>query len=250
MQLARNLAVEWGPHNIRVNCIAPGLVKTDFARALWEDPKLLRKASENRTALRRHRRAGGYRGSCCISRIARRALDHRTDHRDRRRRHHRMKAAILREFGNRITMEDVPTPVPGPGRGADSRGGVRRLPFGSASGRRRLGSAEADHQGAVDLGHEVAGVVAELGEGVTRSESRRSRRRAVDALDLRRVRILPARAAKRCACKQKITGCTVDGGFAEYLIAPATHAEPLAGFVELRPKRLRCCARASRFIKR
>ena len=39
MQLARNLAVEWGPHNIRANAIAPGLVKTDFARALWEDPE-------------------------------------------------------------------------------------------------------------------------------------------------------------------------------------------------------------------
>jgi NAD(P)-dependent dehydrogenase (short-subunit alcohol dehydrogenase family) len=52
MQLARNLAVEWGPQNIRVNCIAPGLVKTDFARALWEDPEL-RKGSEDRTALRR-----------------------------------------------------------------------------------------------------------------------------------------------------------------------------------------------------
>ncbi len=51
-QLARNLAVEWGPDNIRVNCIAPGLVKTDFARALWEDP-VLRKGSEDRTALRR-----------------------------------------------------------------------------------------------------------------------------------------------------------------------------------------------------
>ena len=38
LQLARNLAVEWGPKNIRVNCIAPGLVRTDFARALWEDP--------------------------------------------------------------------------------------------------------------------------------------------------------------------------------------------------------------------
>ncbi|SOE18460.1 NAD(P)-dependent dehydrogenase (short-subunit alcohol dehydrogenase family) [Hoeflea halophila] len=35
--LARNLAVEHGPDNVRVNCIAPGLVKTDFARALWED---------------------------------------------------------------------------------------------------------------------------------------------------------------------------------------------------------------------
>ncbi len=38
IQLARNLATELGPDNIRVNCIAPGLVKTDFARALWEDP--------------------------------------------------------------------------------------------------------------------------------------------------------------------------------------------------------------------
>jgi NAD(P)-dependent dehydrogenase (short-subunit alcohol dehydrogenase family) len=41
MQLARNLAVEWGKQNIRINCIAPGLVKTDFARALWENPELL-----------------------------------------------------------------------------------------------------------------------------------------------------------------------------------------------------------------
>lgn len=37
-QLARNLACEFGPHNIRVNCIAPGVIKTKFARALWENP--------------------------------------------------------------------------------------------------------------------------------------------------------------------------------------------------------------------
>ena len=52
MQLARNLAVEWGEHNIRVNCIAPGLIKTDFARALWENPKMA-KAVEQGTPLRR-----------------------------------------------------------------------------------------------------------------------------------------------------------------------------------------------------
>lgn len=40
-QLARNLAVEWGKKNIRANCVAPGLIKTDFARALWENPKAL-----------------------------------------------------------------------------------------------------------------------------------------------------------------------------------------------------------------
>ena len=43
-QLARNLAVEWGGHNVRVNCIAPGLVRTDFARALWADPETHAKA--------------------------------------------------------------------------------------------------------------------------------------------------------------------------------------------------------------
>ena len=41
-QLARNLAAEYGPHNVRVNCIAPGLIRTDFARALWENPDNLK----------------------------------------------------------------------------------------------------------------------------------------------------------------------------------------------------------------
>jgi NAD(P)-dependent dehydrogenase (short-subunit alcohol dehydrogenase family) len=51
-QLARNLAVELGPHNIRVNCVAPGIIKTDFARALWQNPTIAR-ASEAATPLRR-----------------------------------------------------------------------------------------------------------------------------------------------------------------------------------------------------
>jgi len=40
-QLARNLAVEWGSKNVRANCIAPGLIKTDFAKAIWDSPKAL-----------------------------------------------------------------------------------------------------------------------------------------------------------------------------------------------------------------
>jgi NAD(P)-dependent dehydrogenase (short-subunit alcohol dehydrogenase family) len=52
MQLARNLAVEWGPQNVRANCIAPGLVRTDFARALWENPEISKKATKG-YALRR-----------------------------------------------------------------------------------------------------------------------------------------------------------------------------------------------------
>jgi NAD(P)-dependent dehydrogenase (short-subunit alcohol dehydrogenase family) len=52
MQLARNLAHEYGPHNIRVNCVAPGLVKTDFAKALWDTPEGEKRASAG-TPLRR-----------------------------------------------------------------------------------------------------------------------------------------------------------------------------------------------------
>jgi len=52
MQLVRNLAVEWGPQNVRANCIAPGLVRTDFARALWENPEIAKKATKG-YALRR-----------------------------------------------------------------------------------------------------------------------------------------------------------------------------------------------------
>ena len=50
--LARNLAVEWGRKNVRVNCVAPGLVKTDFARALWEDEARLAQRNAT-TPLRR-----------------------------------------------------------------------------------------------------------------------------------------------------------------------------------------------------
>jgi NAD(P)-dependent dehydrogenase (short-subunit alcohol dehydrogenase family) len=52
MQLARNLAHEYGPDNVRVNCIAPGLVRTDFARALWENPER-QKAANSTVPLRR-----------------------------------------------------------------------------------------------------------------------------------------------------------------------------------------------------
>jgi len=52
IQMTKNLAREYGPHNVRINSIAPGLVRTDFARGLWENPENL-KASTSGAALGR-----------------------------------------------------------------------------------------------------------------------------------------------------------------------------------------------------
>ncbi|MGI9345904.1 MAG: SDR family NAD(P)-dependent oxidoreductase [Gammaproteobacteria bacterium] len=52
MQMVRNLSSEYGRHNVRINCLAPGLIRTHFARALWENPDIL-KASTSTTPMRR-----------------------------------------------------------------------------------------------------------------------------------------------------------------------------------------------------
>ena len=52
LSLVKSLAMEWGKHNIRVNAIAPGLIQTDFAKALWDNPQI-RSAQENKAALKR-----------------------------------------------------------------------------------------------------------------------------------------------------------------------------------------------------
>ncbi|HVR89898.1 MAG TPA: SDR family oxidoreductase [Novosphingobium sp.] len=47
IQMAKNLAREFGPDNVRINAIAPGLVRTDFAKALWENPENLKHSVAN-----------------------------------------------------------------------------------------------------------------------------------------------------------------------------------------------------------
>jgi len=59
--LMRNLAVEWGKRGVRVNAVLPGLVRTDFAKALWENPKTLQ-AVEAATPLGRIGEAGDLGG--------------------------------------------------------------------------------------------------------------------------------------------------------------------------------------------
>ena len=47
IQMTKNLAREFGPSNVRINSIAPGLVRTDFAKALWENPDNLKASVSN-----------------------------------------------------------------------------------------------------------------------------------------------------------------------------------------------------------
>ena len=67
LSLVKSLAMEWGKHNIRVNAIAPGLIQTDFAKALWDNPDIRTRQREQGGAeahrpARRHRRRGGVPG--------------------------------------------------------------------------------------------------------------------------------------------------------------------------------------------
>ena len=94
LQLARNLAIEYGKHNIRVNCIAPGLIKTDFAKALWDNPETL-KTTDARSPLHRIGIPDEIAGAAIFLASSGRRLHQRPDHRDRRRRHDQLSALVI-----------------------------------------------------------------------------------------------------------------------------------------------------------
>ena len=94
IQLARNLAVEWGKHNVRVNCIAPGLIRTDFARVVGESADV--EGGHRKDAAWANRRSGRDRRGCCLSRLEGRIVHDRADHRHRWRRDDRRLKADYR----------------------------------------------------------------------------------------------------------------------------------------------------------
>jgi propanol-preferring alcohol dehydrogenase len=137
-----------------------------------------------------------------------------------------MKAAVLRELGKPLAMEDVPTPAPGPGQVL-----IRTEACGVCHSDLHLADGDWDLLRPITklpliLGHEVAGTVSELGEGAT--GVRIGDRVGVPWIHWTCGQCEFCQEGKEELCvKQQVTGCTVDGGFAEYLVAPATHAAPL-----------------------
>jgi propanol-preferring alcohol dehydrogenase len=137
-----------------------------------------------------------------------------------------MKAAVLNEIGKPLTIQEVPTPSPGPGQVL-----IRVEACGVCHSDVHLAEGDWDLLRPVTktpliLGHEIAGTVAELGAGVT--ELRVGDRVGVPWIHWTCGECEYCLEGRETLClKQKVTGCMVDGGFAEYLLAPATHAMPL-----------------------
>jgi propanol-preferring alcohol dehydrogenase len=137
-----------------------------------------------------------------------------------------MKAAVLREFGGPIVIEDVDTPVAGAGEVL-----IKVEACGVCHSDLHLAGGDWDMlRGITKMpligGHEIAGVVAALGEGVT--DLHIGDRVGVPWLHWTCGECEYCLAGRETLCgKQKITGCMVDGGFAEYVKAPASHAAKL-----------------------
>jgi propanol-preferring alcohol dehydrogenase len=137
-----------------------------------------------------------------------------------------MKAALLREFAGPIAIEEVETPAPGPGEVL-----VKVQACGVCHSDLHLALGDWDMLRPITKmpligGHEIAGVVASIGEGVT--DLKVGDRVGVPWLHWTCGECEYCLSGRETLCgKQKITGCTVDGGFAEYVKAPASHAAKL-----------------------
>ena len=152
-----------------------------------------------------------------------------------------MKAAVLQEIGKPVVIEDIPTPQPGPGQVL-----IRVAACGVCHSDLHLAEGDWDLLRPVTkipliLGHEAAGTVAALGEGVT--TPRVGDRVGVPWIHYTCGECEFCKEGREELClKQTVTGCMVDGGFAEYMLAPATHAAPLPASLDLAEIAPQLCA--------
>jgi propanol-preferring alcohol dehydrogenase len=134
-----------------------------------------------------------------------------------------MKAAVLREIGAPLETAEVPTPEPGPGEVL-----IRVLACGVCHSDLHLANGDWDMLRPITkvpliLGHEVIGTVAQLGADVTTHKI--GDRVGVPWLHSSCGECEFCQEGREVLCmKQQVTGCTVNGGFAEFLKAPARHA--------------------------
>jgi len=134
-----------------------------------------------------------------------------------------MKAALLRTLGGDIEITDVPTPEPGPGEVL-----IRVDACGVCHSDVHLAHGDWDQLKPITktpliLGHEVIGTVSKLGDNV--HDVKLGDRVGVPWLHWSCGECEFCKEGREVLCSnQKVTGCMVDGGFAEYLKAPATHA--------------------------
>jgi propanol-preferring alcohol dehydrogenase len=152
-----------------------------------------------------------------------------------------MKAAVLKEIGKPLVIEEVPTPVPGPGQVL-----IRVEACGVCHSDLHLAQGDWDLLRPVTkvpliLGHEAAGTVAAVGDGVTTPKI--GDRVGVAWIHYTCGECEFCKEGREELClKQKVTGCMVDGGFAEYILAPATHASPLPASFDLAEIAPQLCA--------
>jgi alcohol dehydrogenase, propanol-preferring len=134
-----------------------------------------------------------------------------------------MKAAVLREIGSPLELGDAPVPELAVGEVL-----IRVEACGVCHSDTHLADGDWEMMKPITntpliLGHEIVGIVEKLGEGVT--DLKPGDRVGVPWLHWTCGECEFCKEGREVMCsKQKITGCTVNGGFAEYVKAPATHA--------------------------
>ncbi len=148
-----------------------------------------------------------------------------------------MKAAVLRHYGQPLTIEQLQTPTPGPGEVL-----IKIAACGVCHSDLHLAEGDWELLKPITklpliLGHEIVGTILQLGEGV--SGFNLGDRVGVPWIHWTCGECDYCQIGRETLClKQQITGCMVDGGFAEYVKAKASHTVKLPdqlGFEEAAP---------------